>query len=113
MEEKSLSEANNWYQNDKATRIDVDASQIMVLDLENRDIVLGKDYLIFGQVSLSSQGTIRPGYYNFERHGEGFFDGGYFGLRNAGTVIGGYCAGEGNPFHINFYNYPTILRPRR
>ena len=104
----SLDEANNWYKNGKGVTIDVDASKLTVLDLEDVDIVFGiEDYLVHGSVSLAPNGGIYQSRYDFDiRIRDDFLT----AIKNAGTVIGWMNAGEGMPYDIRFYGKPKVIK---
>jgi hypothetical protein len=95
----SLDEANSWYQNGKGLAIDVDASKLTVLDLEDVDIVFGiEDYLVHGSVSLAPNGGIYQSRYDFDiRIRDDFLT----AIRNAG---------EGMPYDIRFYGKPKVIK---
>ena len=105
----TLDEAIAWYRYGNGTPLSVDASKLTVLDLQNRDIVLGADYWVHGQVTLRSDGSIAPGPYDFDMHGTGNFDDGYLGIRDYATKMGHmYIGGQGKSYMINYYNQAKI-----
>jgi hypothetical protein len=103
----SLNEAERWYHTGHGKTIYVDASKLTVLHLENRDIVLGSDYFVHGQVSLDKDNHILGSWYDFDiKHNGGFLT----DIRNAVTVLGWIHAGNaGLKYHTDFYNKPNII----
>jgi hypothetical protein len=105
----TLDEAIAWYRYGGGHTLTVDASQLTVLDLPDRDIVLGSDYWVHGQVSLLSDGSIHQAPYDFEMHGTGNFDDGWLGIRDYATRMGHmYIGGQGQSYMIQYNNKPTI-----
>ena len=104
----SMEEANNWFRNGNGRPIDVDASKLTVLDLEDHDIVMyPSDYAAHGQVSLSPNGGIYNSTYDFEPHevtGWGTI------FRNEATIWGSVIAGDGQAYETRFYNKPTVWK---
>ena len=107
----TLDEAIAWYRYGGGESLTVDASQLTVLDLSDRDIVLGTDYWVHGQVSLLSDGTIHKAPYNFEMHGTGNYDDGWLGVRDFATTMGHmYIGGQGQDYMIYYEGKPTVWK---
>lgn len=112
----SLDEANDWYQNGNGKTLTVNAGKISVLRIggweDNRapGLVLGKDYSVYGNVTISHRlnGTygIFEDTYDFDMKP-------WLGntLRNIGTIIGSQYAGSGTPYQIRFEGNTNVINP--
>ena len=104
----SLEEANYWYRNGGGKPLEVDASQLKVFQTgqwDNGDapgVVLGEEYLVHGQVIIKARSDGTYGIYNqkYDFDIQPWSVG--TSMRNVGTMIGGYYAGQGTPYSINY-----------
>ncbi len=120
----TLREANKWYRHGNGEALTVDASKVD-LDFINPDnypldtpkgvqtLGRSRDGLVYGGITIENIGNgqlnILPDTYNFEMHnGSGFRT----TFRNLATKIGGWVAGNGIPYSIEFsgVNTPNYRR---
>lgn len=127
----TLDEANDWYRNAGGKPLyvnsaQIDLSPVTVKDFDDKDSFVSNFFLttnvhttgrVYGIIKLTIvdrvNGRVKLGndkgeldYYDFDikkRDGSIKRD-----LRNAGTVIGGWVAGQGQPFKIYNYGYGWI-----
>jgi len=81
----------------------VDGNLLSTSCIGSHCFVTGDDYWVHGQVSINSEtGHIYDQSFDFEQHGNYFFDDGWIGLRNAATWYGKTVVGQGQKFEIEY-----------
>jgi RHS repeat-associated protein len=111
----TLDEANMWYRKGGGESLTVNASKLSVIRYKcdtgkSAGVVVGKDFLVHGQVTVSPAGGIYPGPYDFEMH-----SGWMYTPRNFETLLGRYEAcgnfsGDcGIRYDIYYEGKPQIL----
>jgi len=123
----TLREANKWYRHGNGEALTVDASKVDLdfVDLsDSNKYPVGKDKplqtlwksrdgLVYGGITIENLGNnqlhIKPDFYNFEMHNGSSFR---TTFRNFATKIGGWVAGNGTPYSIEFsgVNTPNYRR---
>ncbi|CAN8140889.1 hypothetical protein THIOSC15_2540004 [uncultured Thiomicrorhabdus sp.] len=101
----TLEEAKAWYKHMNGEPLQVFVDELNIGYIEGVGYFFyGEDYLVHGQGTFTNDGRIFDGKYDFELHGKWFFDDGFAGMRNLGTIIGAQYNNRGVPFEIEYFH---------
>jgi hypothetical protein len=99
----TLDEAIAWYRYGNGETLTVDGNLLSTSCIGSHCFVTGSDYWVHGQVTINPEnGHIYDQYYDFEMHGTGNFDDGWFGLRDYATQMGHMYISNGQKFEIQY-----------